>query len=115
MNNRLPTLKMLLDIPMNDTTYDAKLNYYLSVTEQEMLAWMNRTDFPPALENTLIQAVIKIHKGNTVSEASSAPVKSVARGDTTITYGDAQQVQGYSFLTGDMLDLMRRFKLVKFT
>jgi hypothetical protein len=109
--DRLSTVKMLLDI--TDTTYDAKLNYYLSSIEAEMLAFMNRKDFPAELENTLIQRVIQVYKDSINPAASGKVIQSVTRGDTTITY-DNTTVQRYTFLTGDMLSMLRRFRVVSF-
>ncbi|AMA72924.1 hypothetical protein ACH33_08675 [Aneurinibacillus sp. XH2] len=111
--DRLATVKMLADIPEEDTTYDAKLNYWISATEQEMLAYTNRTEFPPGLESALIDHVVMLYKKNTAPDAQNAPVKSITEGNTTITYGE-QKLPGYSLITGDMTRLLNRFRVVCF-
>lgn len=111
--DRLATVKMLADIPEEDTTYDAKLNYWLTATEQEMLTYTNRTEFPTGLEPALIDHVVMLHKKNTAPDVQNAPVKSVTVGNTTTVYGE-QKLPGYSLLTGDMLSTLRRFRVVGF-
>lgn len=111
--DRLATVKMLASIPEDDTTYDAKLNYWLSATEQEILAYTNRTEFPEGLESALIDHVVMLHRKNTSPDVQNAPVKSITEGNTTITYGD-QKLPGYSLITGSMVSLLRRFRVVSF-
>ncbi|ERI06469.1 phage head-tail connector protein [Aneurinibacillus aneurinilyticus] len=109
--DRLATVKMLAGIPEDDTTYDAKLNYWLSATEQEMLAYTNRTEFPEGLESALIDHVVLLYrrdKTNTPSDTQNAPVKSVTEGNTTITYGDAP-VPGYTLIGGSLISVLDRF------
>ncbi|GED17356.1 phage head-tail connector protein [Aneurinibacillus migulanus] len=109
--DRLATVKMLVRIKEDDTTYDAKLNYWLSATEQEMLAYTNRTELPPGLEPALIDHVVLLYrkdKADTSSDAQSAPVKSITEGNTTITYGDAP-APGYTLIGGSLISVLDRF------
>lgn len=108
----LTKLKILLGIDTCD--YDAKLQLVWDLLTVQVLAYLGRQDnhLPPGLEGIILQmAVDYLHQNNMGIAAISADnVKSVQRGDTTITYNIAEMASAGAFvrLYDDLLWPFRR-------
>ena len=87
----LENIKMLLGISDDDTSKDKLINYYISSISTKILNYTHRTELPKELEHIVEE--IAVYK---ISNNEGNKVKSIARGDTTITYAD----QNYNKLTG---------------
>lgn len=112
MIDNLSKLKILLGIDTGD--YDDKLMLVWDMLTAQVLAYLGRQDnsLPPALESIILQmAVDYLRQNNMGIEAiKTANVKSIARGDTTITYNlaDAKSAGDFIALYGDLLWSFKR-------
>lgn len=66
------------------------LSFYIDLFRQKILNYCHREDFPEELDLVLIDMVVNYMKNQAKEEetmAQGGPIASIARGDTTITYG----------------------------
>ncbi len=109
----LTKLKILLGIQTNE--YDAKLELVWDLLTAQVLAYLGRqgNTLPPGLESMILQmAVDYLHQNNMGIAAISADnVKTVQRGDTSITYNLADVASAGAFV-GLYDDLLWPFKRV---
>lgn len=113
MMESLAKLKILLGIQTNE--YDAKLELVWDLLTAQVLACLGRqgNTLPQGLESIIIQmAVDYLHQNNMGIGAISADnLKTVQRGDTTITYNVANAASAGAFI-GLYDDLLWPFKRV---
>ena len=88
----LGNVKMLLGIADDDTSKDKLINYYINSISTKILNYTHRTELPKELEHIVEEITVDKIKNS----ENGNKVKSIARGDTTITYAD----QNYNKLTG---------------
>lgn len=89
----LETIKNLKDIA--DNQYDGKINFAINKTVDEVKAFINcKGELPKELENTVTDITLDYLKANPygIKQFETANIKSVERGDTTITYNDAKEL-----------------------
>lgn len=112
MMSSLSKLKVLLGIKGSD--YDDKLMLVWDMLTAQVLAYLGRQDnnLPPALESIILQMAIDYLGQNNmgIDAIKTANVKSIARGDTTITYNlaDAKSAGDFIALYGDLLWSFKR-------
>lgn len=112
MMDNLSKLKMLLGI--DGSNYDDKLMLVWDMLTAQVLAYLGRRDnsLPPALESIILQMAVDYLSQNNmgIDAIKAANVKSVARGDTTITYNlaDAKSAGDFIALYGDLLWSFKR-------
>lgn len=85
----LENIKMLLGIDLADTSKDGIIQFHISSVTTKILNYINQDSLPQQLQHIVIELVVE--KMNDKDK-----VKSIARGDTTITYSDAN----YNKMTG---------------
>lgn len=108
----LTKLKILLGIQTNE--YDAKLELVWDLLTAQVLAYLGRrgNTLPPGLEAIILQmAVDYLSQNNMGIAAIGDNLKSVQRGDTTITYNVADAASAGAFI-GLYDDLLWPFKRV---
>ena len=101
MMDSLTKLKILLGIQTDE--YDAKLELVWGMLIAQVLAYLGRQDnhLSPGLEGIILQmAVDYLRQNNTGIAAISADnIKTVQRGDTTITYNIADMASAGAFVS----------------
>lgn len=82
----LEVVKTLLKI--TDDTQDSILQLYISITEQEIKNYCNRTDIPTALFYVECQMVADLYTENQLSAGDKSPglIKRVQEGTSTVEY-----------------------------
>ncbi|MEK3851209.1 phage head-tail connector protein [Paenibacillus sp. FSL R7-0340] len=85
----LTKLKILLGIPVTDTSKDVQLGFSLDFTIDGIQNYCNISDIPTQLENTVLQIAEDYYRTKYSEEfAKAAPVvTSVKRGDVTTAFG----------------------------
>ena len=76
----LENIKMLLEIPLDDTSQDNLINYYIETTKQKILNYTGQTEFPTGLDYIVEEIVYNKMNG------TNPNVKVVQRGDVSIEY-----------------------------
>lgn len=103
MENKLEKARFLMNKEVNEATSDELLSFNFDLIESEVLAYCNRWDFPTGLMLIVIQMVAEYTKANfykakaieDADKLENKAVRSVTRGDTTISYGDDAKVTEY--------------------
>ena len=112
MTSNLSKLKLLLGIDVSD--HDDKLLLVWDMLVAQVLAYLGRRDnnLPPALESIVLQMAVDYLSQNNmgIEIIKTTNVRSIARGDTTITYNlaDAKSAGDFIALYGDLLWPFRR-------
>lgn len=112
MENKLEKARFLMDKDVNEATSDELLSFNFDLIESQVLAYCNRWDFPTGLMLIVIQMVAEYTKANfykakAIEDANnpdSRKISSVARGDTTISYGVKFTVAEYESPSNFALD-----------
>ena len=101
MIDNLSKLKILLGIDTSD--YDTKLELVWDLLTAQVLAYLGRQGnaLPPGLEAIILQmAVDYLSQNNTgIAAIGVGDLKSVQRGDTTITYNVADAASAGAFIS----------------
>ncbi len=100
---RLDKVKLILGI--KDSSKNDLLNYFIESTEQKILNYCNREDFPRDLDNVLVEIVVDQYR-----QSNSGKVASVKRGDTQITYQNSN-TGGADFIKNYKAELNRYRKV----
>ncbi|QEK11690.1 hypothetical protein FQB35_04550 [Crassaminicella thermophila] len=82
--------------------YDIVIDHYINGVTQKILNYCNISELPKELEHVVVEKVVAIMK-------DEKSVKTVTRGDTTITYQD-----GEIDLIDNIKSQLNRFRKVKF-
>ena len=107
--NRLTSLKPLLSLSGEEE--DGRLQLALSITEGQMLAYLNRSTLPDALENTLLILAAKGYREGLFSQhtPSSGAITALTRGDVSTHFANPN-AKGEDFLNRrQMLNPYRRY------
>lgn len=96
--------RYLMTKEVSEATEDELLKFNFDLIEAQVLEYCNRWDFPTGLMLIVIQMVAEYTKANFYKnkvttdkeKGGLGKVKSVTRGDTTISYGDDATVTEYA-------------------
>ena len=109
----LAKLKILLGIQTNE--YDTKLELVWDLLTAQVLAYLGRqgNTLPPGLEAIILQMAVDylVQNNMGIAAINANNLKSVQRGDTTITYNVADAASAGAFI-GLYDDLLWPFKRV---
>lgn len=88
----LPRLKLLLSIPIEDTSKDIRLSFALETIVQEIKTYCNISSIPEALDNVVLHIAEDYYRTKypTEFEQTSPTVTSIKRGDVTTAFGSAK-------------------------
>lgn len=114
----LTKLKILLGIPVTDTSKDVQLGFSLDFTIDGIKNYCNISDIPEQLENTMLLIAKDYYLNQFVAPAAAGEgeknVQSIKRGDVQFTFfADAKQgVEGTAFIKayGTQLNAFRRLR-----
>ena len=114
----LTKLKILLGIPVTDTSKDVQLEFSLDFTIDGIKNYCNISDIPEQLENTMLLIAKDYYLNQFVAPAAAGEgeknVQSIKRGDVQFTFfADAKLgVEGTAFIKayGAQLNAFRRLR-----
>lgn len=89
----LENIKILMNI--SDNQNDNKINFVINKTVDEVKAFINLSEeLPKELENIITDITLNYLNENPygIKQFETANIKSIERGDTTITYNDAKVI-----------------------
>ena len=105
----LENIKMLLGIAGDDTSKDNLINYYINSITTKVLKYCKLDKLSPELNQ-----FIEIKVASIIKATSNNPnVKSIARGDTTISYSDSKSVFETAELTTIEKEELDKYKVRK--
>lgn len=98
----IESIKLLLGIP--DDTKDGILKIMVEDAKAAITSYLNRKDFPPALDFAVRELVIRAYQAGQVGGVSQ-----ITRGDTSISYAAIDS----SAFTEKMLRAFSKYKKVR--
>jgi hypothetical protein len=102
--NKLKSIKIFLDIPLDDSSRDEKLLLLIDNVTHSILNYCNISKLPSELEHTLVNMVVAIFRDLYMNDHK---IVSASDGDSSVSYSYSDRITGLIF---DYREELNRFK-----